>query len=241
MKIKSKILQYLHLDPSHSLLDARTVRILKEWFDILDIHKKSGLNGKNWLLCSWKSDPCTKTRKGGGGGGSHWRIQGSARDTSPSVQIFSFSCSFWGKLGKIIGWHPSSGKSWICHRECVGSSEHVVGHSLYFSPRWPRGHSFHSNCVLEAMFLDPVNWESVADLRGGGARDAHPHLWTKISSFSCSFRKKNWSNNRLAPPPPLGLAHPPLGKPGSTTGNAREQWRNNKEAMETTREWQGND
>ena len=46
MKIKSKILQYLHLDPSHSLLDARTVRILKEWFDILDIHKKSGLNGK---------------------------------------------------------------------------------------------------------------------------------------------------------------------------------------------------
>ena len=46
MKIKSKILQYLHLDPAHSLLDARTVRILKEWFDILDVHKKSGLNGK---------------------------------------------------------------------------------------------------------------------------------------------------------------------------------------------------
>ena len=33
-----------------------------------------------------------------------------------------FSCSFWWKLGKIIGWHPnlygwraSSAESWICH------------------------------------------------------------------------------------------------------------------------------
>ena len=58
---------------------------------------------------------------------------------------------------------------------------------------------------------------AVADLRGG-ARDARPPspLWPKISSFSCSFRKKigqiiGWRS------PPLGLAPPPLGNPGSAT------------------------
>ena len=35
----------------------------------------------------------------------------------------------------------------------------------------------------------PQQCYSVADLRGG-ARDARPHLWTKISSFSCSLREK---------------------------------------------------
>ena len=37
---------------------------------------------------------------------AHWRIQGGALGTCPRVQIFSFSCSFWEKLGKIIGWCP---------------------------------------------------------------------------------------------------------------------------------------
>ena len=55
---------------------------------------------------------------------------------------------------------------------------------------------------------------SVADL-GGGARDAPPPLWSKISSFSYSFWE-NWPNNRLAPPP-LGLAPPPLVNPRSAT------------------------
>ena len=29
--------------------------------------------------------------------------------------ISSFSCTFWEKIGQIIGWHPTSGKSWIRH------------------------------------------------------------------------------------------------------------------------------
>ena len=37
---------------------------------------------------------------------NHWWIQGRrARDTHPGPNL-SFSCSFGGKLGKIIGWHP---------------------------------------------------------------------------------------------------------------------------------------
>ena len=37
----------------------------------------------------------------------------------------------------------------------------------------------------------------VPDGSGGGGRGTAP-LWTKISSFSCSFRE-NWPNNRLTP------------------------------------------
>ena len=32
--------------------------------------------------------------------------KGGASDAPPPVQTFSFSCSFWGNLGKIIGWRP---------------------------------------------------------------------------------------------------------------------------------------
>ena len=36
---------------------------------------------------------------------------------------------------------------------------------------------------------DKVESKAVADLRGG-ARDARPEFWTKISSFSCCFQGK---------------------------------------------------
>ncbi len=46
MKIKSRFLQYFHLDPAQSLLDARSVKIIHEWFKLLDIHDTNALNGK---------------------------------------------------------------------------------------------------------------------------------------------------------------------------------------------------
>ena len=56
--------------------------------------------------------------------------------------------------------------------------------------------------------------QPVADLRGG-ARDAPPS--PKFLHFHAVFGK-NWPNSRWAPPP-LGLAPPPLGNPGSATAN----------------------
>ena len=53
--------------------------------------------------------------------------------------------------------------------------------------------------------------QSVADLRGGapGTRHAPPPLCQKFLHFHAVFRKT-----------PLGLAHPPLGNPGSATVSA---------------------
>ena len=53
----------------------------------------------------------------------HWRIQGEAPGTRPSVKSLSSSCSFRGKMAKIIdwfpprmwGWHSRLRKSWIHH------------------------------------------------------------------------------------------------------------------------------
>ena len=39
-------------------------------------------------------------------------LNGKAMDASHPVQFSSFLCSFWGKIGQIIGWYPSK-KSWI--------------------------------------------------------------------------------------------------------------------------------
>ena len=50
----------------------------------------------------------------------------------------------------------------------------------------------------------------------GGTRDVHPPSGPKFLHFHAVFGK-NWPNNRLACPP-LGLAPPPLGNPGSATG-----------------------
>ena len=61
--------------------------------------------------------------------------------------------------------------------------------------------------IYESQVLD----HSLAD-PGVCARNAPPR--PKMSSFSCSFWE-NCPNNRLAPP--LGLAHPRLGNPGSAT------------------------
>ena len=48
-----------------------------------------------------------------------------------------------------------------------------------------------------------------------GARETRAlPLWHRFFHFYAVFRK-NWPNNRLAPP--LGLMLPPLGNPGSTT------------------------
>ena len=55
----------------------------------------------------------------------------------------------------------------------------------------------------------------MADLRGAQGTHA-PTSGPKFLHFHAVFRK-NWSNNRLAPPPPLGLAHPPLENPRSAT------------------------
>ena len=48
----------------------------------------------------------------------------------------------------------------------------------------------------------------------GESRAARDAPLAKISSFSCSFRGKNWSNSRI---PPYGLALSPPGNPGSAS------------------------
>ena len=48
-------------------------------------------------------------------------------------------------------------------------------------------------------------------------------LSAQFFTISCSFRGKNGHSNRLATPP-LGLAHPSLGNPGSATGHDFGQW-----------------
>ena len=46
MKVRSKVLQFLHLDSTYSLLSARCINIALEFFKAFDIHKNQGLNGK---------------------------------------------------------------------------------------------------------------------------------------------------------------------------------------------------
>ena len=48
---------------------------------------------------------------------NHWRIRGRQGRPRPRwVQFFSFHAVL-GKIGQVIGWRPSSGKSWIRHCE----------------------------------------------------------------------------------------------------------------------------
>ena len=58
---------------------------------------------------------------------------------------------------------------------------------------------------------------TLADLRGG-AGDAPPPMGAKISSFSCSFRRK--LTKIIGWRPPQELAPPPRGNPGSATAIA---------------------
>ena len=61
--------------------------------------------------------------------------------------------------------------------------------------------------------------------KGGREGRALPPSGPKFLHFHAVFRK-NWPDNRLAPPP-LGLAPPPLGNPGSATGDDDNITRNN--------------
>lgn len=47
MKIKSGILQYLHLDQTYSMLAGKNVKILYEYFKLLDVHEENSLNGRS--------------------------------------------------------------------------------------------------------------------------------------------------------------------------------------------------
>ena len=70
---------------------------------------------------------------------------------------------------------------------------------------------------------DDVELYTLADL-GGGRRDARPPSGSNFLHFHAVFGK-NWSNSMLAPPP-LGLAPPRLGNPGSATGTDSVAWCN---------------
>jgi len=51
MKIKkgtSKLIHYFHLDVKYCLLTGKMVKILFEFFRLLDIHNCNALNGKHW-------------------------------------------------------------------------------------------------------------------------------------------------------------------------------------------------
>ena len=77
---------------------------------------------------------------------------------------------------------------------------------------WRWSFSFRtSRKILCADIMLPL-----ADL-GGGRRDARPPPLGQIFFIFMQFFGKNWSNSMLAPPP-LGLAPPRLGNPGSATG-----------------------
>ena len=57
--------------------------------------------------------------------------------------------------------------------------------------------------------------KSIGGSRGGGAGTRAPPSGSNFLHFHAVFGK-NWSNSMLAPPP-LGLAPPRLGNPGSAT------------------------
>ena len=66
---------------------------------------------------------------------NHWRIQGSRgvpRTYVPSlwVQFFWFSCSFWGKLDKLLGWHPHLYGWRLLLWEILGPSLKVMQYSM---------------------------------------------------------------------------------------------------------------
>ena len=44
MKIKSEVLRYIHLDKNYSLLSGKSVRVMYEYFNLLEIHQGQGLN-----------------------------------------------------------------------------------------------------------------------------------------------------------------------------------------------------
>ena len=46
MKIKSNVLNVLHLDPSYSLLSVRNVALLLELFKALDVREEMALDGE---------------------------------------------------------------------------------------------------------------------------------------------------------------------------------------------------
>lgn len=56
MKIKSGILQLLHLDQTYSMLAGKNVKILYEYFKLMDVHDDNSLNGRLFeellILCS---------------------------------------------------------------------------------------------------------------------------------------------------------------------------------------------
>lgn len=47
MKIKSGVLQMLHLDQTYSMLAGKNVKILYEYFKLLDVHEENSLNGNH--------------------------------------------------------------------------------------------------------------------------------------------------------------------------------------------------
>ena len=75
-------------------------------------------------------------------------------------------------------------------------------------------------CEQKLIWLEGLLWWEVMSVSSsggskGGARDARPPFDPRFLHFRAVFGK-NWQNNRLAHPP-LGLAPPPLGNPGSAT------------------------
>ena len=48
-------------------------------------------------------------------------------------KISSFSCSFWEKIGQIIGWHPSLGNNGfaLVHNTFIHSNKHINKRWLY--------------------------------------------------------------------------------------------------------------
>ena len=44
MKIESKLLQFVHLDKNYSLLSGRNLKVIYDFFTLLDIHEEQALN-----------------------------------------------------------------------------------------------------------------------------------------------------------------------------------------------------
>ena len=44
MKIESKLLQFVHLDKNYSLLSGRNLKVIYDFFTLLDVHEEQALN-----------------------------------------------------------------------------------------------------------------------------------------------------------------------------------------------------
>ena len=124
---------------------------------------------------------------------------------------------------------PKFAEGWSerCHL-CTAPCENGIFYRTFVHQQYKQLRPSNSDLPWQAVecsqqaeiqkFSNLDKYKPLADLRG--QRGTRAPLWPKLSSFSCSFRKKICQIIGLRPPPhPSGVGAPPLGNPGSATEN----------------------